>query len=151
MSKNKFEIGSIKKEVGDSTFKGGHNDLRKTNYDVNIKDGKLDLNTHKEVITESKELLNEGRAYYDEHTGLLYLRADRSGGDVPFTKEAVEQLRKFFDSTPKLAKQFFVYPLITIRDNVNGGEVRLDKQEFDELFSLYKKMGKKVASDKDFR
>ena len=51
---NTIEMGTIKKEVGDTTFKGGHNDIRKTNYDVNIVDGKLDLNTHKTVLTESK-------------------------------------------------------------------------------------------------
>ena len=50
-------MGTIEKEVGDTAFKGGHNDIRKTNYDVNIVDGKLDLHTHKKVITESK--LNE--------------------------------------------------------------------------------------------
>ena len=51
---NKIEMGTIKKEVGDTAFKGGHNDIRKTNYDVNIVDGKLDLNTHRTVLTESK-------------------------------------------------------------------------------------------------
>jgi len=52
---NKIELGKVSKEVGDSTFKGGHNDLRKTNYDVKItEDGKLDLYTHKTVLTESK-------------------------------------------------------------------------------------------------
>ena len=57
---NKIEMGSIKKEVGDTPFKGGHNDIRKTNYEVKIKeDGKLDLYTHKTVLTESKNLLKE--------------------------------------------------------------------------------------------
>ena len=52
---NKIELGKVSKEVGDSAFKGGHNDLRKTNYDVKItEDGKLDLYTHKTVLTESK-------------------------------------------------------------------------------------------------
>ena len=59
MSKNKFELGSIKKEIGNTAFKGGHNDLRKTNYDVNIKGGRLDLYTHNEVITEDKTQINE--------------------------------------------------------------------------------------------
>jgi len=45
-------MGSIKKEVGTTVSKGGHNDLRKTNLDVNIVDGKLDLNTHTEIMTE---------------------------------------------------------------------------------------------------
>ena len=34
IEENKIELGSVKKEVGDATFKGGHNDLRKTQYDV---------------------------------------------------------------------------------------------------------------------
>lgn len=54
-AKNSWKTGAIEKEVGDTPFKGGHNDIRKTNYDVNIVDGKLDLNTHKTVITESAD------------------------------------------------------------------------------------------------
>jgi len=58
LKNNKIEMGKITKEVGDTPFKGGHNDIRKTNYDVKItEDGKLDLYTHKRVITEST--LNE--------------------------------------------------------------------------------------------
>ena len=54
MSKNKFKLGKVTKETGDTTFKGGHNDIRKTNYEVKLtEDGKLDLYTHK---TETKEL-----------------------------------------------------------------------------------------------
>lgn len=60
LKNNKIEMGKITKEVGDTPFKGGHNDIRKTNYDVKItEDGKLDLYTHKKVITESKQILNE--------------------------------------------------------------------------------------------
>lgn len=60
LKNNKIEMGKITKEVGDTPFKGGHNDIRKTNYDVKItEDGKLDLYTHKKVITESKQTLNE--------------------------------------------------------------------------------------------
>lgn len=53
MANNKIEMGSIKKEVGDTTYKGGHNDLRKTSYKVNIKDGKFQLDTHKTILTEA--------------------------------------------------------------------------------------------------
>jgi len=54
MSKNKFKLGKVTREVGDTPFKGGHNDIRKTNYAVKLtEDGKLDLYTHK---TETKEL-----------------------------------------------------------------------------------------------
>ena len=60
LKNNKIEIGSIKKEVGDTPYKGGHNDIRKTNYDVKIKeDGKLDLYTHKTIMTENKNLIKE--------------------------------------------------------------------------------------------
>jgi hypothetical protein len=48
LSKNKFELGTVTREVGDTPFKGGHNDIRKTGYDVKItEDGKLDLYTLK--------------------------------------------------------------------------------------------------------
>jgi hypothetical protein len=60
LKNNKIELGSIQKEVGDTPYKGGHNDIRKTNYDVKIKeDGKLDLYTHKTIMTEGKSLINE--------------------------------------------------------------------------------------------
>ena len=60
LAENKIELGSIKKEVGKSISKSGHNDLRKTTYDVKIKDGKFDLYTHTSVMTEDK--LNESEA-----------------------------------------------------------------------------------------
>mgnify|MGYP006157596227 FL=1 len=54
MSKNKIKLGKVTREVGTTPYKGGHNDIRKTNYEVKItEDGKLDLYTHK---TETKEL-----------------------------------------------------------------------------------------------
>jgi hypothetical protein len=60
LKNNKIEMGNIKKEVGDTPYKGGHNDIRKTNYEVKIKaDGKLDLYTHRTIVTESKNLLKE--------------------------------------------------------------------------------------------
>ena len=37
---NKIELGKHEKAVGDTPYKGGHNDIRKTNYDVKLtKDG----------------------------------------------------------------------------------------------------------------
>ena len=54
MSKNKIKLGKVTREVGTTPYKGGHNDIIKTNYEVKItEDGKLDLYTHK---TETKEL-----------------------------------------------------------------------------------------------
>jgi len=48
MSKNKIKLGKVTREVGTTPYKGGHNDIRKTNYEVKItEDGKLDLYTHK--------------------------------------------------------------------------------------------------------
>ena len=60
LENNKIELGSIKKEVGTSISKSGQNDLRKTQYDVKIKDGKFDLSTHTSIMTESRQELNEG-------------------------------------------------------------------------------------------
>ena len=55
MAKNTINLGTVKKAVGNGDFKGGYNDLRKTNYDVKLtEDGKLDLYTHKEEETEYK-------------------------------------------------------------------------------------------------
>ena len=63
IEENKFELGTVKKEVGNSTYKGGHNDLRKTQYDVKLtEDGKLDLYTHKEVeASYTRGKLNEAK------------------------------------------------------------------------------------------
>ena len=47
MAKNTINVGKIQKEVGSTPYKGGHNDIRKTNYEVKITNGKLDLYTHK--------------------------------------------------------------------------------------------------------
>jgi hypothetical protein len=55
MAKNTIDLGTVKKAVGDTPFKGGHNDIRKTNYEVKLtEDGKLDLYTHKEETKEYK-------------------------------------------------------------------------------------------------
>ena len=49
----KINLGPIAKEVGDTVFKGGHNDLRKTNHKVQLnEEGKLDIYTHKTILTE---------------------------------------------------------------------------------------------------
>ena len=48
---NDIKLGTVTRNV---PFKGGHNDIRKTNYDVKItEDGKLDLYTLKK---ETKKL-----------------------------------------------------------------------------------------------
>jgi len=53
LKNNKIELGKHEKAVGDTPYKGGHNDIRKTNYDVKLtKDGKLDRYTSKKVMVE---------------------------------------------------------------------------------------------------
>ena len=53
LSKNKFKLGTVEREIGSNPPKS-YNDIRKTNYDVKLtEDGKLDLYTHKK---EKKEL-----------------------------------------------------------------------------------------------
>jgi hypothetical protein len=55
MAKNTINLGTVKKSVGNNDFKGGYNDLRKTNYDVKLtEEGKLDLYTYKEEEKEYK-------------------------------------------------------------------------------------------------
>ena len=103
---NKIEMGSIKKEVGDTPFKGGHNDIRKTNYEVKIKaDGKLDLYTHKTVLTENKRVINEA-----EKIKL---------GELDSTKQKqVGELQKLFGGK-----------IITIWDSVHGNIVDMKMAE----------------------
>jgi len=70
IEENKFDLGTVKKEVGNSTYKGGHNDLRKTEYDVKLtEDGKLDLYTHKEVEATytRKQRLDENTLNEENH------------------------------------------------------------------------------------
>lgn len=53
MSKNKIKLGTVEREIGTTPPKS-YNDIRKTNYDVKIKeDGTLDLYTHQK---ETKNL-----------------------------------------------------------------------------------------------
>ena len=55
MANNTINLGKVEKEVGETPFKGGHNDIRKTNLEVKItEDGKLDLYTHKKEKSTHK-------------------------------------------------------------------------------------------------
>ena len=55
MANNTINLGKVEKEVGETPYKGGHNDIRKTNYEVKItEDGKLDLYTHKKEKSTHK-------------------------------------------------------------------------------------------------
>ena len=151
MAKNKFELGSIKKEVGNTTYKGGHNDLRKTSYDVNIKDGKFQLDTHKTVITESKGTVNE--TGYNDMNGYIGITGKNNGNEVPFTKETIEALDSFFKKTkePKISKQFDIDVIVRVTDTVNGGIVDVDLSTMNYLRAQYKKHKNRLASDNDFR
>lgn len=60
IEKNKIKLGKIKKSVGTTPYKGGYNDIRKTNYDVRLNEnGELDLYTHSEVEVDDE--VNEAR------------------------------------------------------------------------------------------
>jgi hypothetical protein len=80
LSENKIELGSIKKEVGTNISKSGHNDLRRTTYDVKIKDGKFDLSTHTSIMTESKKL-NESSLSSGVESEMEKLLAKIKSGD----------------------------------------------------------------------
>jgi hypothetical protein len=55
MAKNTINLGKVEKEVGSTPYKGGHNDIRKTNYEVKLtEEGKLDLYTNKKVQSTHK-------------------------------------------------------------------------------------------------
>ena len=119
---NKIEMGSIKKEVGDTPFKGGHNDIRKTNYEVKIKaDGKLDLYTHKTVLTETKRVIKEA-----SEIELKELDSNK--------QKQVQQFLKFFNGK-----------VITIWDGIHGNIAdiemaeknwRLDPSDLKDLIAL---------------
>ena len=103
---NKIEMGSIKKEVGDTPFKGGHNDIRKTNYEVKIKaDGKLDLYTHKTVLTETKRVIKEA-----SEIELKELDSNK--------QKQVQQFLKFFNGK-----------VITIWDGIHGNIADIEMAE----------------------
>jgi len=102
LKNNKIQMGKITKEVGDTPYKGGHNDIRKTNYDVKItENGKLDLYTHKKVITESKKKLNEA-------SKIEFKELD------PAKQKLVKLLEGFFDGKVQ-----------TIYDGINGNIVEI--------------------------
>jgi len=122
LKNNKIELGSIKKEVGETPYKGGHNDIRKTNYDVKIKeDGKLDLYTHKTIMTEGKSLIKEA--------------SEIKFNELDSTKQ--KQVNAFV--------KFFGGKIITIWDGIHGNIVdikmseknwRMDTQDLKDLISL---------------
>jgi hypothetical protein len=122
LKNNKIEVGSIKKEVGDTPYKGGHNDIRKTNYEVKIKaDGKLDLYTHRTIVTETKQKLNEA-------SEIEFKELDSS------KQKQVQQFVKFFGGK-----------INTIWDGIHGNIVdikmsqsnwRLDPSDLKDLISL---------------
>jgi cold shock CspA family protein len=122
LKNNKIEMGKITKEVGDTPFKGGHNDIRKTNYDVKItEDGKLDLYTHKKVITESKKTLNEASKI--------------EFNELDSTKQKlVKQLEGFFDGKMQTLYDGIHGYIVEIKVGIGG--TRLTNGDLKELASM---------------
>lgn len=122
LKNNKIELGSVTKAVGDTPYKGGHNDIRKTNYDVKIKeDGKLDLYTHKTIMTEGKSLIKEA--------------SEIKFNELDSAKQ--KQVNAFV--------KFFGGKIITIWDGIHGNIVdiqmsqpnwRLDPSDLKDLIAL---------------
>jgi hypothetical protein len=119
---NKIKMGKITKEVGDSPFKGGHNDIRKTNYDVKFtKDGKLDLYTHKKVMSESKQKLNEA--------------SEISFNELDSTKQKqVKAFEKFFSGKQETIWDGIHGNIVEIK--VPTGRNRLDTADLKALSNM---------------
>ena len=115
-------MGSVTKEVGDTPYKGGHNDIRKTNYEVKIKeDGKLDLYTHKTVLTEST--LNEA-----EEIGLTGL------SDVD--KKFALTLEKHFKGKVYQVWSGIHGKIVEIKISAGHGGYRFEQEDFQLLMKL---------------
>lgn len=101
LQENKIELGSIKKAVGTHVSKGV-SDIRKTQYDVRItEDGKLDLYTHKEIITEGVKYPSQ---YDAEAMVELWNALEKVGGggigkDVRDLINKIQNLRTNLHST----------------------------------------------------
>lgn len=120
LKNNKIELGSVTKAVGDTPYKGGHNDIRKTNYDVKIKeDGKLDLYTHKTVVTEGK--LNEASEI--EFNELISSH-----------QKIVESFEKFFSGKHQRVWEGIHGYIVEIK--VPTGKNRLDTQDLKQLSTM---------------
>ena len=122
LKNNKIQMGKITKEVGDTSFKGGHNDIRKTNYDVKItEDGKLDLYTHKKVITESKKTLNEA-------SEIKFKDLD------PAKQKLVKLLEGFFDGKVQTIYDGIHGNIVEIKVGIGG--TRLTNGDLKELAAM---------------
>jgi len=119
---NKIELGKITKEVGDTPYKGGHNDIRKTNYDVKIKeDGKLDLYTHKKVLTEST--LNEASE----------ISFDKL---KPADQVIVKQIEKYFNGSVGTIWDGIHGKIVEMTVRNSQGAYRFDKNDFKFLAKM---------------
>ena len=83
---------------------------------------------------------------YDSNTGLFYL----SG--VPFTRERVKEVIRFFQSAKakSAVNQFEYTPSLIVKDKSGREEVLIDSKKLKMLVDFYKKNSAKLASDKDF-
>jgi hypothetical protein len=122
LENNKIELGKITKEVGDTPYKGGHNDIRKTNYEVKIKeDGKLDLYTHKTVLSEST--LNEAsRIKFEELK--------------PTEQKIVTNLQKHFNGQIYAIFDGIHGKIVELQIKNVSGAFTFDKDDFKFLLSM---------------
>lgn len=124
LENNSINLGKIEKEVGGSAFKGGHNDLRKTNYEVKIKnDGKLDLYTHKTIITEGKKELNEA-----SEVSFAELKPQQQ-------KQVKEFLKILSGKTNSIFEGIHGY-IVDIKVNPSSRAYRFDADDLRKLLAL---------------
>ena len=76
-----------------------------------------------------------------EHTGLLYIN------DVPFTKNHLKKIRKFYKYGNKVSNGQFKHSII-VYDTASGATTTVDADLISDIFKLYNM--RDIASDKDF-
>jgi hypothetical protein len=116
LKENRIKMGNVTKSVTNNVFKGGHNDIRKTNYDVKItEDGKLDL------YTEQKVVINEA-----SEVKIIDIPAEKAN--------QIKSFEKFFSGSHQ-----------TIWDGIHGyiveikvptGKNRLDTKDLKDLSNM---------------
>jgi len=117
---NKIKMGKITKEVGNTPFKGGHNDIRKTNYEVKFNEnGKLDLYTHKKVT------INEGFINEASQVELGEIPVAKAKQVLAFEKILGGKHKELFDGI----HGFIVYI------NVPMGKERIESNQLKKLLS----------------
>ena len=80
---NKIELGKYETTESHNVAKGV-SDIRKTQHEVHIVDGKFQLDTLKKVIVENKSKLNEGNYPFEDHNNLNNIMKGRKIKNVVF-------------------------------------------------------------------